>query len=150
MNKTSWYSKHKQRTLENVKKWARANREKSNSYKRKWFLENPNYKKEWKRKNQSMRKVTKWLEDNGYSIIRGKNNGFCTNCGMRTLPTELFKYNNTFHCVDCLLDIIKGDIKVNKLVCTNCKREHRDSTHYGLCIDCFVSLRRTALQKMLD
>jgi hypothetical protein len=74
------------------------------------------------------------------------------NCGMLTVPTELFRYEKTFHCVDCLIDLMTNEIATSefKPICTDCGREHRDTTHYGLCIDCFVAKRRTAILKMIS
>ncbi|EKE05642.1 MAG: hypothetical protein ACD_19C00187G0030 [uncultured bacterium] len=149
--KTSWYSKNKQRTLENVKRWVFSNREKSNSYKKKWLLKHPNYKREWKAKNQSIQKVIKWLESQGLPIINGKNNGFCTNCGMKTLPKELFKYNNTFHCVECILDIRNTSTpessEIKKINCSECGRETVDTTH-DKCPDCRIIENNNKIKKI--
>lgn len=81
--KTSWYSKNKQRTLENVKRWVHANREKSNSYKRKWFLKNPNYRNEWRKAKKLVLKQS--LEKPAVAKI------ICEECGNTSYDTRFTK-----------------------------------------------------------
>ena len=81
-----------------------------------------------------------------------KNYGHCVHCGMKTPPKELFKFEGTFKCSECLIDVIsKMQQKATTTgnICIDCRREHLDS-HFELCVDCRVKKRQASKRRWYE